>query len=191
MPGVCNKSTTCALFRTECILITSNRFTHFFGGFMVTPATSSIRPIPVKMHSALMEWLLQAAQRFWENESRCLGFVLLYSHEQSTWSFELPPQNCTQRGSTWSLEDLPALPPGKIVVGSFQSRITASGSMSAVSLFPGVHFLHVVDPAQPILQVFLRLAATVEEPIPAEAADFVLDHASLVAWACENRLTLI
>jgi hypothetical protein len=145
-----------------------------------------------KVPGTLINWLMLAAEAFYEDHHRHLAFLLLYCPSAGHWDLQLPSQSCRSDGVSWSLcaQSLPSWPQGYFFVGSFQSCPDTDDALAAVPPLAGLHFIfHPCNSDRP-----LRAVLRCDQP---DRADLILpeavitrDHEAFL-WMHQRRLELV
>lgn len=121
-----------------------------------TPSSAGIR-MP-KVPSGLIGWLMLTADAFYQDHQRHLAFLLLFDPYIGHWLHDLPRQTCRHDCVSWTLsrEGLVPLPPGYVLVGSFQSHAAGVSALAAVPRISGLHLIHHPPAGDGKLQAVLR-----------------------------------
>ncbi len=151
-------------------------------------------PLP-KIPSLHMNWLLRASKLFWEEQQRCVAFVLFFEPHTKTWSFELPKQTSRSTESIWSLgAQFHEIARRRLIVGSFQSRPIAPLPFPGPVTpgFSGIHFVHYPDPDAVYMRAFLlREEAGEKEPLLIDPDDLIEEDYASTLLHYQQRLTFI
>jgi hypothetical protein len=97
-------------------------------------------PLPPRQ---LVDWLVVAGQRFWNQRQRCMAALLLIDVRFHRWTLRLPRQRCGSDAASWtnSAEDLVPLAPTLRLAGSFQTLAGPQFPEDLVPSVAGFHFM--------------------------------------------------
>jgi hypothetical protein len=106
---------------------------------------------------SLVDWLVVAGHRFWQQKKRCMAGVLLVDCQSGRWTLRLPRQNCGIDSARWSISavDFPKLANSMRIGGSFQTLATQCSLEECIPTVPGFHFILTLTGEQ-ALSAFIR-----------------------------------